>query len=161
MNKRTNGSDVMGTQAEHSFINCMRSHGHKLNKSTREQDMHEHWDYLVDDAHKVEVKGRKRAKRSDDKPNDTIIYIEFANVNGDPGWIYGKADYIAFERPDGFLMVPRCELAKLAEILIGDKWAKRPTLYQRYRRNDRPDECVGVIRVTDLRNIPHKMVSYK
>lgn len=154
-------SKEMGTMAEQSFVNCLRSHGHKIDKSRANQDMFEHWDYLVDGKYRVEVKSRKKAKRSDDSPNDSIIYVEFANVRGDPGWLYGKADFIAFERKEGFLLVNRQKLILLAESLISSQYARRPSLYKRYQRHNRPDECVGLLAFSDLSSIPSKLIRYK
>ena len=156
----SNGSTMMGTQAERNFVNLCRSSGVEPKKSGDHQDIHEHWDYLVGDA-KIEVKGRKRLSRGDDSVNDDVIYVEFKNVRGNDGWLYGRADFIAFERPDGFLFVRRTDLVVLAELLVGDEWADRPTLYKRYRRNDRPDECVGLIKVADLANIETSMRKYR
>ena len=53
---------TMGTQAEMSFVNCMSANGVSLSKSSNEQDKFEHWDFLVNDQFKVEVKSRKIGK---------------------------------------------------------------------------------------------------
>lgn len=160
MTKRTNGSDEMGKAAEVNFVNCCRQNSIEPTKSKPHADMFEHWDFRVN-GYRVEVKGRKRLKRSDTSVNDDVIYIEFKNVRGNDGWILGRADYIAFERPNGFLIVPRVALLDLARLLIGDKWADRPTLYQNYRRRDRPDEHVGLIKTSDLHNLPHRLMEFK
>lgn len=150
----------MGLSAESKFIQVMKNEGNEVNKSTKHQDMFEHWDYLINKQHRVEVKARKKRKRHDSKPDDEIIYVEFSNVNGDDGWIYGKADYVAFERPEGFLIVPRKKLADLAEEMVSCTFTKYPTIYKSYRRRDRPDEHVGLIRYEDLLTIPHRLVKF-
>lgn len=160
MNKRTNNSDLIGTESARNFVNLCRSYGVEPKAAPDAADMHDHWDYLVADC-KVEVKGRKRLRRGDTSVNDDVIYVEFSNVRGDTGWLYGKADFIAFERPDGFLWVRRSALVTLAETLVSKQWANRPTLYKSYRRNDRPAERVGLIKVTDLQTIENHFYKYK
>jgi len=151
----------MGLSAEKKFVQVMKGEGNTVGKSTKNQDMFEHWDYLINDLHRVEVKGRKKRKRHDSKPDDEIIYVEFSNVRGNDGWIYGKADYVAFERPEGFLIVPRKKLVDLAENLVSSSFTKYPTIYKSYRRRDRPEEHVGLIRYDDLLTIPHRLVKFK
>lgn len=151
----------MGSDAEQSFVECLESRGHNCIKSTRCQDMWEHWDFLIDGEHKVEVKARKKARRHDSSPNDEWIYVEFNNVRGDPGWLYGKANYFAFERPDGFLIVPRVALVEAAETLIDAEFTDRPTPYKSYRRHDRPDEHVGVLLISDVLQLPNRLVVKK
>lgn len=153
---KTDTSRKMGTNAEHRFEDIMRQNGLDILHSTQEQDMYEHWDYLVSGKFRVEVKARKKLRRHHDSVNDDVIYIEFKNVRGDLGWIYGKADCIAFERPEGFIMVRRDALAVLAETLITYKFANRPTLYKSYRRRDRQWERVGLIQYKDLLTLKHK-----
>lgn len=154
-------SRQMGKNAEQSFVDCFTSNGHTCVKSTRYQDMREHWDFLVDGQYKIEVKARKKARRHDSSPNDEWIYVEFRNVIGKEGWLYGKADYFAFERPDGFLIVPRTVLVECAEDLIDNEWADRPTPYKSYRRRDRLYERVGVLLISDVLALPNRLVVKK
>jgi len=159
--RQTNGSGEMGKNAEKSFVSCMKANGRKIKPSTREQDIFEHWDFLLNDEHRIEVKGRKRLHRHATSVSDDIIYVEFRNVRGDNGWIYGKADFIALERPDGFLIVQRIALMRMAETLVQNQWSTRPTLYKKYRRHDRPDECVTVLSINDVLSLPHKLFRYQ
>ena len=39
------------------------------------------------------------------KQSSEEIWCEFKNVAGDPGWMYGKADIIAFDMPEGVGLV--------------------------------------------------------
>ena len=57
---------------------------------TEKQDCEEHWDLMINDC-KVDVKAIK-------KNNENIHFIEFKNVQGKRGWLYGneKTD-MAFE----------------------------------------------------------------
>lgn len=162
----SNNSGKMGSQAEDSFKRCMLANDIKFRASTARQDKYDHFDFVVtarenDKKYNVEVKGRKRLNRWDNNPADDIIYVEFRNVLGYKGWIYGKADFIAFERPEGFLFVWRQDLANLAESLVQNEWANRPTLYKKYKRNNRPDECVTVISINDVLSLPHRLYTYE
>ena len=42
---------------------------------------------------------------------ERVTFIETTNVNGDAGWLYGKADFIAFERRCDFVLARRAVLA--------------------------------------------------
>ena len=149
----------IGKQAEKAFVQLFESKGHKVEKSTKEQDMFEHWDFLINDEHKMEIKSRKRANRNDSELKDDWIYLEFLNVIGKPGWLYGKADFIAFQRPEGFLVVKRTDLVELAErLVVHDVWSNRPQPYESFRRDSRPKERVSVLLIDDVLTIPHKVI---
>ena len=77
------------------------------------QNIHEHWDVeggLNGKILKFDIKGLKKKNRGDDKTQDKYAWIEGTNVDGRPGWIKGKADYIVFERNECWLVVNREEL---------------------------------------------------
>ena len=83
--------------------------------SNNYQNIHEHWDMqgaLNGKTFKFDVKGLKKKNRGDDKTQDKWAWVEGTNVEGRPGWIKGKADYIVFERDDYWLVVNREELFK-------------------------------------------------
>ena len=148
----------MGSDAEKRFVSIFEAIGHKVTKSTRIQDMREHWDFMVNGRSRIEVKARKKLRRHNADVADSVLYVEFKNVAGYDGWMYGKADFMAFECEDGFMLVKRSDLVKIAETLVPDMWSSRPMLYHRYKRRDRPAECVGLIKFSDLLTIPHKLV---
>ena len=107
--------------------------------STREQDMYEHWDYeggIWDGVYKFEIKGMKRYNRKDENVQDEMALVELQNVNGKPGWIHGKADYIAFERKGKWLTVERKELLDFVEKNKGErsKWTYKKIPYAIYDR---------------------------
>ena len=54
-----------------------------------------HVDYVTDFG-KIDVKARKRVARKDSDVQDDLVWLEFKNVQGKIGWVYGKADWIAF-----------------------------------------------------------------
>lgn len=150
-------SKEMGLNAENRFVKICKQLGKKCQESSRHENMVEHWDFLVDEVDRIEVKSRKRKNRRDDSVDDSIIFVEFLNVRGNMGWLYGKADFLAFENPEGFIVVSREDLAKLAESLVSSEFASYQTLYKSYRRRSRPDEHVGLIKYSDLLTINHEI----
>lgn len=70
------------------------------------EDMSEHWDCRMVSGEKnikVDIKGIKSR-------DFQSTFIEFLNVHGEDGWLFGKADYIAFETPYNFYFVKRKKL---------------------------------------------------
>jgi len=98
---------TIGDKAEASFEKAVSLTNLKIRKSTRHEDMHHHIDY-----HVTNLAGQWRAfdvkayKKSSEAGN---ILIEWKNVRGKDGWIYGKADFIAFDMKGYFLCVVRHE----------------------------------------------------
>ena len=83
----------------------------------------------------VDVKAPKRVRRSDPRPSSEFMWVETRNVRGKPGWVHGKADYIAQEvEGRGFLLLDRARLAAFAE-----RYKLRDPECVHVRR-DRPDE---------------------
>ena len=71
------------------------------------------------------------------------IWVEFKNVRGNPGWLYGGATIIAFDMPEegGFSIVDRQELAFFCEKHVSDEFVtnKKDAYLKRYTRKDRED----------------------
>ena len=95
-----------GKMVERAFTKVLSNH--KL--STEQEDITEHWD--ISTNIKFDVKGLKKAKRSDGEPNENIHWLEIKNVNGDLGWVYGEADYFVFETIDYWVIVDKNNMAK-------------------------------------------------
>lgn len=99
--------------------------GGKCEKSKREEDMFDHIDVWWESPKKgrlgIEVKGLKKNKRTDKDYDDTIHWIEFMNVKGNPGWLYGKSDYIAFRTKSNIIFVRTETLRTYAESKIKGK----------------------------------------
>lgn len=112
--------------------------------------MFEHWDVMIDGV-KYEVKGRKKVNRWDKVETDDI-HIEFLNVNGDPGWIDGKADSIVFEREKDFLLTNRAALADTIRPKVKNEFGKG--FYQRHSRPGRKD-LVTLVPLADVMKITH------
>lgn len=161
----TGGSFKLGENAESAFVDAAKKSGMQITKSSR-QDEFRHIDFHIETADKVqfsvEVKSRKKIKRNDSNVNDELLWIEFKNVRGMRGWLYGSADLIAFERENDFVMVNRKLLARLCERLCDltkiNVDVKMP-LYTGYQRRDRSD-LLSLIKMSDiLQNIKYSLLA--
>jgi len=128
-------------------------------EATKKENIYDHIDLTVDGM-TVDVKGMKKLNRDDADVNPDIHWIEFQNVRGDKGWVYGKADYIAFETPDGFIMIDRISLLEWCREMITDRKIKdKKELYKLYSRKGRKD-VISLVRTEDLLKLPHKKINY-
>lgn len=126
--------------------------------ATKEQDMYRHYDVIIDGGVKVDVKGMKKINRGDNTVNPDFHYVEFMNVNGDKGWIYGEADIIAFEQPNYFILVNREKLLlHCREKIIDRKVGNKKEVYKLYRRPGRKD-VMTIIPTDDLYNIKEDVI---
>ena len=131
-------SSATGRVAEVRFIRAAEKLGFQVTKGSRKDDMHLHIDYWL--AHSgsstwgVDVKGNNL-------PDE--IWCEFKNVAGNPGWMYGGAEIIAFDMPEegGFSVVQREELRDYCERTVEDVFVsnKNDAYKKKYTRKDRAD----------------------
>lgn len=129
---------------------------YKIKKASKQEDIKDHFDYRFSKNGKelkIEVKAMKRVSRSQDNGQEEWIWVEFKNVQGNLGWIYGKADYVAFELKDSFIFVDRKDLVKLSEEICDlTDIVRNPFEAQRkgYHRKNRPNELVSMIHINDI-----------
>ena len=128
----------------------------KVSFASRDEDIFDHWDVKIDI--KIDVKAMKKINRENSEPNENFHYVEIKNVHGDKGWLYGEADYFAFEMKDYYVMVSKIKL----QAMIADKCKEkikcaRPTLYQLYSREGRND-MMTLVKTVDLIFISDKMI---
>lgn len=153
--KPDDDSFELGDLAENLFVTTAKKKGYQCTKSSAKSNMHKHIDYHLEKSGKsrsFDVKSRKRTNRNDKNFNDDWIWIEFKNVQGKKGWLYGDADYIAFERENSFLVVQREELAKLCEKMVDLKSKvthAKQAKYKSYTRWKRKD-VLSQIQVKDI-----------
>jgi hypothetical protein len=141
-------------KAELDFFNMFDD----IKKSDRESDMFGHYDFIIADKVKVDVKGAKKINRYDQAPHHDTHYIEFRNVRGNKGWVYGEADYIAFEYYDTFVFVKRVYIIELCKSKILDKSIKNyKSIYGLYRREGRED-LITLIPTKDLIDISTRIL---
>jgi hypothetical protein len=134
----------LGKNAEDGFVTLMSSKGWQVEPSTTQQNMIEHFDYIIakdDRVLKIEVKAEKRISSRDENTQSEWVWIEFQAVNGSPGWLYGNADYIAFQRDGVFHFANREKLVEVAEKLTKMEYVSRSVdakyrYYRRFKRND-------------------------
>lgn len=136
----------LGDRAEEFFILMAVKGGWKISASTKEQNIDEHWDYLIekeDQQFKVEVKAEKRIQRNDGDSQTKFTWVELRNVRGKVGWLFGKADLIAFEKEKAFFFVKRLELLALVNQkvnLVAKVKSAKDALYKIYTREGRKDK---------------------
>ena len=122
---------------DESFVMDAVKHtlGGEVEKSSRFEDVRDHIDFWWDSPKKgrigIDVKGIKKNSRNDKKPDDTIQWLELQGVTGYPGWLYGKAEYIAFRTFTKIIFVKREKLLSFAL----EKVKGKETVY------DTPKEC--------------------
>lgn len=149
--KRNAYSFSTGRVAEVRFKRAAEKMGLDVVKSTRKEDVEQHVDYWL--AHNgkgnwgVDVKGNNL-------PDE--IWIEFKNVMGDDGWLYGDAQIIAFDMPEegGFAIVNRLDLVDFCETHVDDiavksKWEAH---MKKYTRRDRED-VITMLKLRDLKRV--------
>lgn len=128
----------------------------KISFASSDEDIYQHWDVKIDI--KIDVKAMKKINREDSEPNENIHYVEIKNVHGNKGWLYGDADYFAFEMKDYYVMVSKIKLQEMIADKCKDKIkCARPTLYQLYSREGRND-MMTLVKTVDLIFISDKMI---
>lgn len=99
--------------------------GGECQKATKNEDMYDHIDFWWDSPKKgrigIDVKGLNKNKRSDKKYDDSIHWLELQNVKGCEGWLFGKAEYIAFRTLSNIIFVKREKLLNFALKVIKGK----------------------------------------
>ena len=99
--------------------------GGDVTRDSKYEDMNLHVDFWWDSPKKgrigIDVKGMNKSNRKDSEYDDTIHWLEIQNVNGNDGWLKGKADYIAFKTSDRIIFVNREKLLNFALEAIKDK----------------------------------------
>lgn len=150
-NSRWKYSKEVGSKTEDKFVLACQTRGDTVHKSSREEDIKLHIDYYVirKDQSKVsvDVKGGNHPH---------TIWVEFKNVRGDDGWMYGEADWIAFEIAEvgGFAMVKRHELAELAERIVEPVFVDKANADRKlYQRKDRKD-VISRLWLEDIQTCP-------
>jgi hypothetical protein len=156
-------SSFIGKKAEESFEDWLKDNNREYRPATT-QEQYDHIDFVVFKLNKsvnIEVKATKKKSRMDSHQNSQYIWIEFKNVRGDNGWLYGKADYIAFYKKDenSFYIIDRKELVKLCESICDDTKVTNPkeALYHKYTREGRKD-VLSLIYFDDILKCNYKIL---
>jgi len=146
-----------GLGAEELFDQIALSKHLEIKNARRRENMQKHIDkYVTDDVGtwSVDIKARKKTRRSDDNAQDDWIWIEFQNVRGNTGWLYGEADCIAFETQDNFVIVKKDSLIDYVEGAVDmGKSVKHSSQarYKTYRRAGRND-LLTMVELSEIKN---------
>lgn len=137
--------------AELRFRDVCLSRGFSVLKSDDLSDMHEHWDFKVNNS-LVDVKGLKRVSRNDKSYSTHLTWVEFVNVRGNKGWLQCCADYIAFEQINYFLIVSRQDLLDYCNKYVVDEFvtSSKEAYYKKYSRKNRQD-IISLINLVKLK----------
>lgn len=128
----------------------------KTINATKDQDIHEHWDLKIET--KIDVKGMKRQDRFDDNASEIFHWVELKNVLGKLSWLYGDADYFAFETENYWIIVEKKSLQNfIEEKCKGKEVGKKKDPYELYQRDGRKDVVVKV-KTIDLMYIATKVI---
>lgn len=150
--KKYSDSLIMGAEAEKSFTDTCRKNGIEISKSNKIDDSRNHIDFhfLLDEKRfSCDVKAMKKINRWDTRTVIDRIWIEYKNVRGDLGWLYGKADYICFEEPESFFCIRRSELIKFCDDHVNQsQYSPYKEPYKLYSREKygRDDLCTIILR---------------
>jgi len=130
-----------GNRAEAEFVDAVlhRKPNTVVMKSSTDQDRNGHFDFLINN-YRVDVKARKSMSVLN-KDFQKYCVLELQDVYGKRGWLYGDADYIAFEISHFFIVCPRMELVEYVENNISDEFVVDPNAaikkkYTRFGGND-------------------------
>lgn len=131
-------------------------------EASRHEDINDHIDIKFlkrdNDIVTVDVKGPRKISRSDKDYSTNSTWVELKNVNGKPGWLYGKSDYIAFINKNFTYLTKTSKLAsKVEKKIYGMKTVTRNPKkeYIPYQRFGRKDKIVlvpieDIIKLSDI-----------
>lgn len=127
-----------------------------IRPSSKYEDIYGHYDLKLNINGKliyIDVKALKKIHRYDEKTDERYHYVEIRNVKGKLGWLYGKADWFAFETNDSYVVVDKLKLQELIATLCKDKvYSDKPELYKLYNRKGRKD-LITLVYTKDLIDI--------
>ena len=151
-----------GYKAEDDFESLALKNGYRIRKATREEQIN-HIDFILDSPEwhniKVDVKARKKTARKNKQFNDKWVWIEFKNVQGKDGWVYGKSNFIAFERKEDFVIVNRVTLrnwlgrsnVRWDLPRVQNSWEAKYRIYTRRHRRDQLTQ----VKMSDILKLPN------
>lgn len=140
------------------ILNHLKRDESIVNHPTELQDIYEHWDIELLDTDlkgKYDVKALRKVNRHDSEVNPEIQWIELLNVNGNKGWLFGKADYIVFEHTNQWVIVKRTDLVKYIKSNTKNDICLYPEVHKLYRRRNR-DDLITLVPFSDLIQICYK-----
>ena len=144
-----------GKEKENDFFSLFNN----TIEATKDDDINKHVDRFI--VVGVDFKGLKKINRNDQETNEHIHWVELKNVFGKPGWLYGEADFFAFELKDYYVVVDKHDLQRfIADRCRNKIKVVKPELYKLYQRKDRKD-IITLVTSYDLCYICTKIIKKK
>lgn len=141
-----------GKSKELLFANLFSSY----TLSDKNTDIIKHYDVTIGNI-RIDVKGLKKVNRWDDDVNENIHWIEIKGITGHLGWLYGEADFFAFETFDYWILVNKERLQEFVKTRTVKEWVKDKELYKLYQRPNRED-VITLVKTIDLCSISDAIV---
>jgi hypothetical protein len=148
----------LGEKAEGLFAKMACQTGWQVSPSFKDENIHEHWDFHISkdtENFRVEAKSAKRIHRNDNEAELNYTWVELRNVRGEIGWLFGKADLIAFEKECSFNFVKRLDLLAVVNQkvnLVAKVHDPKDALYKIYTREGRKDKLTLLL-TSDIEEI--------
>jgi hypothetical protein len=157
---------TIGKIAELKFAETAEQQGYTILKASKMADWLEHWDYIIkkaDKSLKIEVKSQKKFSRHHSTGfMEDYAWVELHGVTkNNAGWLYGKADLIAFETEKSFILVPKDGLRNFVlqktngQNVCFTLTTEEDMLYKKYTRG--VDRC-DIIVLVAMRHLRQLMV---
>ena len=144
-----------GLGFEERAMDVFRENGYSVKKATPEEDKRQHIDFWATGKDGAQYSFDAKAMRSlvrGGPLQDSWVVVEWKNVIGNKGSIYGVQDFFVFERTNSLLLVRRSGLLKFAQERVNfNKQVHRSdyALYAVYTRKGRQD-LISQINLDDL-----------
>ena len=149
-----------GQELERKFYEILKLRDKNARQATP-QEQYKHIDFFTYFG-TIDVKSKKRIGRADVDEQETIVWLEYKNVQGRDGWLVSPfVDILAFERDDDFILVKRKELQQMADELCNlDDMVDKSSdaLYKGYTRKGRKD-LITQVKMKDVMKLEHKVWS--
>jgi len=150
---RLNTCKKEGLKAEDVFAKLMKQKGYTWRKANRQEDIFHHIDCYVNNK-SVDVKGNR---------HEDCIWLELTNVNGELGWLKGKAMFIAFDIQElgGFSIYKRSDLLNYCS-KFSERTTNKHDFYKIYTRAKfgRKDEIIKV-KYKDIKDLELNLFKYE
>ena len=146
-----------GQKLEEEFYELVKLRDPYARRATP-KEQYKHIDFVTSFG-TIDVKSKKRIGRSDVDEQETIVWLEYKNVQGKDGWLVSKVDILAFERDDDFILVKRKNLLRMANELCNLKETvdkSSDALYKGYTRKGRQDLITQVM-MKDVMELEHRV----
>ena len=148
-----------GQKLEEQFYELVKLRDPNARRATP-KEQYKHIDFYTNFG-TIDVKSKKRIGRADVDEQETIVWLEYKNVQGRDGWLVSCVDIPAFERDDDFILVKRKDLLAMANKkcdLTNMVTKSSDALYKGYTRKGRED-LITQVKMKDLINLNNRVWS--